>query len=131
MEFDFKKAFIWIIVIAGILVFINSRYSLDDALTYSKTHPDPKVAPAIDFYVGSLQYMRSEYPKALVAYEQMLTEYPTCQYAPKALLRVGSIYQERNEFSKAKDAYAKYIEQFPTGDNIEIVKKKFEFVQFK
>jgi TolA-binding protein len=131
MEIDFKKAFIWIAVIVGIGVYINSRYTLDDALKYAKAHPDPKVSPAIDFYVGSLQYMRSEYPQALAAYEQMLTDYPTCQYAPKALLRVGTIYQERNEFQRAKDAYAKYIEQYPSGDSIDIVKKKFEYVQFK
>lgn len=131
MEIDLKKIVIWLVVIIGVGAYINSRYTLEDAVSYAKTHPDPSMSPRIEAYVGGLQYMRSEYPKALNAYEQMLTDYPTCQYAPKALLRVGTIYQERNDFAKAREAYEKYIEQFPEGANIDTVKKKYEFIKFK
>lgn len=131
MEFNFKKFFIWVFIIIAAGVYISRNYTFQDVLAYENKHQDWTWGPKIDYYVGGGYFLRERFPEAAGAYEQLLTNYPTCQYAPYALYRLGTAYQNLERWDKARGAFEKYMEQFPQGTEVEMVNKKYEFIKFK
>jgi TolA-binding protein len=131
MEFNFKK-WLWVLALfIGLGIYIRTHYTFEDLLTYSKNNPHPTLSPKIDYYVGMSSYLRSKYPLSKQAFEQLLTDYPTCQYAPKALFRLGNIYAEQRQWDKARELYRNYLEQYPEGPHAGIVRSKYEVIKFR
>lgn len=130
-SFSLKKPLIILAVIIGAIVYIRSHYTFEDALRYAKKNPHRSYSEKIEYRIASWQFMRAKYPKAARAYEQLLTQHPTSQYAPKALLRLGDAKLKMLRYKEATSAWAKYIEDYPDGPDIAIVKKKHEYNKFK
>jgi len=131
MEINFKKWFFILAVIAGLAVYIDSHYTLKDVLEYSQKHPDPSLSPKVDYYVAMAYSLRSKDAESIFAFQQLLTDYPTCQYAPRALILLGNAYSEKNRWDDARDSYQRYIDQFPEGPDIEIARKKYEIIKYR
>ena len=131
MEIDFKKWFFILAVVVGLGFYVKSHYTFKDVLAYSKSHPDPAMSPKLDYYVGEAHYLRSEYPESAEAFEQLLSGYPTCQYAPKALVRLGTIYTDQRQWEKARAHLERYLEEYPNGPDNKIMQTKYDAVKFK
>lgn len=131
MEIDLKKWFFIIAVVAGLGFYVRSHYTFKDVLSYSKSRPDPKVSPKLDYYVGMAHYLRSEYPESAEAFEQLLADYPTCQYAPQALYKLGTIYIDQMQWEKARTHLQRYLDDYPDGPEIKLVQNQFDTVKFK
>lgn len=131
MEFNFRRAFfILMTAIAGIY-YIQTHYHLKDVLSYSHRHPNRVISPKLDYYVGMAYYMRSRHPESVAAFQQLLTDYPTCQYAPGGLLRMGQSQEELGRWAEAREAYQRYLEEFPEGRQKGLVQRKYEALKFK
>src|SRR5690349_8256325 len=115
MEFDFKKFFVFVFILCGAIVYIKSHYTPQDVLDYAKRNPNPKVSPALDYYVGMGYFSRSEFEPAKKAFTQLLTDYPTSQYSDNGFLRLGESYEALHDWAGAKESYEKYLELFPDG----------------
>ncbi len=126
-----KKGLIAVAVVIGLLFFIKTQYSLDDALKYAKDHPHPINSPRIEYYVATTLYLRDRPKEAVVAYNQLLMARPTCQYAPKALFRKGTAHQGLRQWQKAREAYKIYMKYFPKGKDFSKVSTKFEVIKFE
>ena len=129
--FDFKKFFIWLFVLVAAFVFVTKTYTLDDVLAYADKNPHRPSSEKIAYFVGAIHFQKSEYPQALKAYEQVLTDFPTGQYAPKALFRKGTMHLSLNQWTLARESYELYMKDYADGEDIEAVKKKYEYVKFK
>lgn len=125
-----KSAFV-VGIFIGIFAYCHYKYTFQDTLQYARERNDEKWSPRITWYTGSYLWFRDRPEDSMVAYKQILTEYPTCQYAPKAMMRVADIYKNRNSYAEAKELYEKYLELYPEGQEVEVVKKKYEYVKFK
>ncbi|MFH1723534.1 MAG: tetratricopeptide repeat protein [Elusimicrobiota bacterium] len=124
----------WIIILAILIGggwYVKTHYTPQDVLKYAKEHPDPKKAAKLEYYVGTYYFARDRKAEMVGAYNQLLTDHPTCQYAPKALLRVGNYYKDQRDYDTARELYLRYMEDFPEGFDINKVKQKYEFVKFK
>jgi TolA-binding protein len=130
-EVNFKKFFIIVAVLSAAVWYVTKYYDVQDALKYAQEHRDLGKEPKVEFYIGSLYYLRSDYPHAIEALLPMLQAYPTCQYAPKALLRLGNSYQYSQKWDGAREAFNIYLQYFPKGPEIEAVKAKMEIIKFK
>ena len=131
MDFSLKKPFIILVVLIGAFFYIRSHYTIRDALRYAKKHPNSDLSEKVEYYAGAYYFFKSEYPKAINAYKQLLTDYPTGQYAPKALLRSGDAHQKAFQWEQAREKYLKYMSEFPDGKDISVVQKKYEYIKFK
>src|SRR5687768_11733409 len=128
MELGDLKKFLWIgLALLGLAYYVNAHYTLNDVLTYAKKNPDPKIAPALDYYVGMTYFARSDYGPATKAFEQLLQDYPTSQYVAKTLYRAGLSYEELRRWDRAKSVYEQYMEQFPNGAHVDMVKRHYEY----
>ena len=124
----------WLIIFAIFIaatVYIRKNYGYEDVLKYSKENPHSEWSPKIDYYVGMAYYMRDDYPEARGAFDQLLTGYPTSQYAPKALLRKGTIEMSMRKWGDARRSFETYMKEWPEGGDMDKVKKKYEFIKFK
>lgn len=130
-DFSLKKPLIILAVCIGAIAYVRSHYTLDDALRYAKKNPHSEFSEAVEYRIGSLYFMRAKYPQAIRAYRQLLTDYPTSQYAPKALLRLGDAELKMLRYAKAREAWEQYMEEYPNGPDIGIVRKKHEYNKFK
>lgn len=126
-----KKFFFSVVFVIFAVGYIRSHYTFHDVVVYTKAHPDPKLSPKTDYFVGMATYLRSDYPTSIEAFTQLLTDYPTCQYAPKAMLRLGTMYSEQQKWEDARIQFQRYIEEYPSGPDIETVKNKYESIKFK
>jgi TolA-binding protein len=119
-----------ILVLYGAYYFANRHYQLHDALLYAKKHPEAKWAPALDYYVGTAYYLRDNHANSEEAFSQLLTDYPTCQYAPSAMVRLDDSAEENRHWDVARQALKQYVENYPDGRDIGIVRRKLELLNY-
>ena len=130
-EINFTKIFIILFVFVGTVIYIRSNYTYMDVLAYSEKHPHPSISPRVEYWIGRAQYHRDVFPESHQAFDQMLKDYPTCQYAPDALYYKGLMYSDGRKFAHACLQYEKYMKMFPEGKRIRQIEKKHEFIKFK
>lgn len=113
-----------ILIAAG--YYARRQYTAQDVLAYSKSHPDDRYSPALDYYIGMGYFLKSRYEPAAQAFSQLLTDYPTCQYAEKGFLRLGESYEELRQWTEAKETYQKYLDLYPDGKNKSLIQNKID-----
>lgn len=120
------------IVVAALLYggywYASRRYDFDSALKYAKTHPSPRLAPAIDYYVGLAYYQRAQYGKSQAAFTQLLTDYATGPYAAKGLLKLSEVATENKDFGTAREALNRFKEEFPDHPQRDLAEKRLELL---
>lgn len=121
------------IVIIGALLYggywyASRHYDFETALAYAKKNPSPKLAPAIDYYVGLAYYQRAEFPKAQAAFQQLLTDYPTCPYAAKGLLRLSEVAMENRDYATVRSSLQTFLEQYPDHKDRHLATKRLEVI---
>lgn len=123
-----KKLIIAAALLYGGYWYAKRHYDFDAVLRYAKTHPSPRLAPAIDYYVGLAYYQRAEFEKSQEAFTQLLTDHPTSQYAPKGLLRLSEVAAERRDWDGARAALNRFKEEFPDHPQRDMADKRLELL---
>lgn len=122
---------VWLVVI-GLLYggywYASRHYDFQSALQYAKKNPSPKLAPAIDYYVGLAYYQRAEFPKAQAAFQQLLTDYPTGPYAANGLLRLSETALENKDYGTVRSSLTTFLEQYPDHPKRHIATKRLEVI---
>ncbi len=126
-----KKFLIIVLALYGACYYVGSNYHPHDALAYAKKHPQAKWAPAADYYVGFAYYQRGRYEPAQEAFNQLLMDYPTCQYVPKALVYLSDVQETNHDWEAAKSSLTRYAEDFPNGADISLVTKRLELLKYR
>lgn len=108
--------------------YASRHYDFQTALAYAKKNPSPKLAPAIDYYVGLAYYQRAEFEKSQAAFTQLLTDYPTGQYTDKALLRMSEVAMENKDYDTVRDSLKRFLEEFPQHPQRQIATKRLELI---
>lgn len=120
------------LVIAGLLYggywYASRHYDFQSALVYAKKNPSPRLAPAIDYYVGLAYYQRAEYGKSQEALTQLLTDYPTGQYTDKALLRLSEVAYQNKDYDTVRASLTRFKEEFPHHSQRSIAEKRLELI---
>ncbi|MBI5200902.1 MAG: tetratricopeptide repeat protein [Elusimicrobia bacterium] len=132
MDFGWLKNLIYaFLIFCGTAYYINTHYTFEDVLKYSQTHPSKDYSPMIVYYTGMSQFMQDKHDGAITSFQQLLADYPTCQYAPIAMVRLGSSLMERNRYAEAREIFEKYFEEFPNDKHKKTVEDKYEYIKFK
>jgi TolA-binding protein len=121
----------WIVAIAllyGGWWYASRHYDFQSALVYAKAHPSPKLAPAIDYYVGLAYYQRAEFEKSQAAFSQLLTDYPTGPYEAEGLLRISEVAMETRDFETVRASLTRFKEEFPEHPQRHIAEKRLELI---
>ncbi|MBI3299715.1 MAG: tetratricopeptide repeat protein [Elusimicrobia bacterium] len=125
-----KYILIIVLVVTG-FKYGMKHFDLGDVYTWAKARPYHETRAKAIYYVGMVYYLQDKTDGSITAFNQLLADHPTCQYASKALFRLGNVQRSLNHFEEARSAYERYIEQFPNGPDIQAVQNNYEFVKFK
>lgn len=123
-------------VIVGALLYggywyASRHYDFQTALAYAKKNPSPKLAPAIDYYVGLAYYQRAEFEKSQAAFTQLLTDYPTGQYTAKALLRMSEVAMKTKDYDTVRSSLQRFKEEFPDHPQRDLADKRLDLIYNK
>lgn len=123
------------LVIVGLLYggywYASRHYDFQSALVYAKKNPSPKLAPAIDYYVGLAYYQRAEFDKSQVAFQQLLTDYPTGPYAANGLLRLSEVAMENKDYDTVRSSLKTFLEQYPDHPRKNLATQRLELIYNK
>ncbi len=123
-----KKFYFFVVICSGVWWYASKRFNFSDAMTYAQQHSNAAWAPKVEYSVGMVYYQRSDYQKAEDTFNQLLTDFPTGQYAAKGLLRLSDAAEENRDWPTAKDAIARYLEQFPDDPDRPLAEKRKEYL---
>lgn len=126
-----KKYLLAVALLYGVCHYGAKYLKFDDTLKYAKQNKASDWAQPTDYYVGVIYYQRSEYPKAQEAFTQLLTDFPTGQYAARGLIMLSDAAQYNRDYETAKASLVRYIEEFPEGQDIVIAKKNLELIRYQ
>ena len=126
-----KKVIIVLLVVWGAFYYVGHHYDLNDTLKWAKKNRQSPWAPKVDYYVGLIYYQRSQFGPAQEAFTQLLTDFPTAQYAPKALIRMADAAESNLNWEAAKGALSRYLEEYPEGQDLEIAKKRLDILKYQ
>lgn len=124
------KLLIILLSLYGMYYAVNRYASLKNALEYSRAHPSPTLSPKIDYYAGRIYYQADYSFEAEEAFTQLLTGYPTCQYAPSALLYLSFAASNNRHWGVAREALTRYTEEFEKEPDIQLVRKNLEMLNY-
>ena len=131
MKLLLNKWSILIMIIAGSVYYVRDHYDYEDLLIVAAKDEGNPRSEQIEYYVGMIYFMRDDYPRAVKAFNQLLTNHPTSYYAPKALARAGLAYKEHNKYDHAREMYHKYLTYFPNHSMKNTVQKRWTHIKFQ
>jgi TolA-binding protein len=120
-----------VLALYGAYWYVAKHYEFHDTLAYAKKHPTASWAPATDYYVGLAYYQREDYHSSQEAFQQLLTDYPTCSYEASALFFLEDSAEYNHDWETAATAVNQYLEDFPKGKDIEIMTKRKELLHYQ
>ncbi|MDB6153546.1 MAG: Tetratricopeptide 2 repeat protein, partial [Chthoniobacteraceae bacterium] len=91
-----------------------------------KKAPFNKIAPLAQFNIGQALEKQSKFPEALVAYQTVISRYPTDAIADDAQYQIGYVrlreYREgsndRASAQKAREAFEDFISRYPQSEKV-------------
>ncbi|MEZ6852123.1 tol-pal system protein YbgF [Halodesulfovibrio aestuarii] len=80
---------------------------------YEKTYPKSKLAANAKFWQGEAYFQMKNYPRATLAYEDVIKKYPHSNKYPQALLKQGLSFIKQGKTNAGKFRLNQLIEKFP------------------
>ena len=125
-----KYAFVVLILFGG-YYYISRHASLESSLQYVEQHKDASWAPRANYTIGFIYHEREEYGKSKEAFTQLLTDYPTGQFAASGLFYLEDSAEYTHDWETAKTALDRYLEEYPDGKYIPLMRQRRELLRYQ
>ncbi|MDD5629936.1 MAG: tetratricopeptide repeat protein [Elusimicrobia bacterium] len=125
------KYLVVVLAVAGGFYAVSRHASLESGLQYVSQNKGAFWAPRASFTIGFIYYQREDYSKAKEVFTQLLTDYPTCQFAARGLFYLEDSAESIRDWDTAKAAADRYIEEHPTGDRIELMRRRQQMLRYQ
>ncbi|MCX5797871.1 MAG: tetratricopeptide repeat protein [Elusimicrobia bacterium] len=124
------KYVLCVLALAGGYYYLSRHASLEASLQYVTQHKGASWAPRANYTIGWIYHQREEYGKAEAAFTQLLTDYPTGQFAAPALVYLEDSAESVKDWDAAKAALDRYIEEHPDGAEIKLMRERREMLHY-
>jgi tetratricopeptide (TPR) repeat protein len=131
LRFLLQPKVIVLLLLIGGVYYVRNHYDYEDLLKVAAKDEGNPRSQQIEYYVGMIYYARNDYPRAIKAFDQLLTNHPTSYYAPKALARAGLAYKEQQKYEHAREMYFKFLTYFPDHSMRNTVQKRWNHIKFQ
>lgn len=125
------KFILFLLALYGGYVNVTGHYGLHefhDFVVYSAKHKDSPLSEPIDYYAGTIYYLRASYPQAEEALSQLLIDHPDTRYAAPALVKLEDAQEYDRNWDGARESCQKYIDRHADGSDIELMRKRLELL---
>jgi len=120
-----------VLALAGGYYYLSRHASLEASLQYVARHKGASWAPRANYAIGFIYHERDDCGKAKEAFTQLLTDYPTCQFAASGIFYLEDSAECTHDWDAAKTALDRYIEEYPDGKHIRIMRQRREMLRYQ
>jgi outer membrane protein assembly factor BamD (BamD/ComL family) len=120
-----------VLALFGGYYYISRHASLESSMKYVTEHKGASWAPRANYTIGFIYREREEHGKAQEAFTQLLTDYPTCQFAASGLFYLEDAAESTHDWGVAKTALDRYLEEYPDGKYIPIMRQRREMLRYQ
>lgn len=126
-----KKLIFFALVVGGFWWYATHKFNFADTMAYAQKHPSSSWAPAVEYSIGMVYYQRDDFPKAQETFTQLLTDFPTGQYAARGMLRLSEAAEENRDYATEKEILDRFLEEYPDHPDKNIAIKRRELLYNK
>ena len=91
-------------------------------------YPKDTLAPNAKYWSGESLYARGDFPGAIIAFKQLVSEVPQHLKAVDALLKIGMSYAHIGDMENAKFYLDILVEDFPDSNAAKLARKRLESI---
>jgi hypothetical protein len=125
-----KPVLIFFAIVIGAGVGFYTVLQNGSLLRFLDSHPQPKVVPAVEFYIAEGFYIWNELQDSATYYQRIAERYPNSSYADDAFFGyLQSLDDMNTPHWKLFEGYTSYVERFPNGNHLEIAKKRVDYTR--
>jgi len=123
------KFLVLVLVLGGGFYYLTRSASLDSGMELVARHKDATWAPRANYAIALVYHQRGEYPKSQEAFTQLLTDYPTCQFAASGLFYLEDAAEYNHDWDTVKSALDRYASDYPDGPDFMLMQKRREVLR--
>ncbi len=98
-------------------------------LAFLKDHPDTPLSDNAQFWIGEIYFKQHQYEAAILAYEDVIKNYPNSNKLPDTLLKQGLAFLELGDKIDARIILENLIKKYPNTEQAKIAKNKLKTIK--
>ncbi|MFH1259308.1 MAG: tetratricopeptide repeat protein [Elusimicrobiota bacterium] len=91
---------------------IGEGKNLEELERYAKKYKGSKFAGELYWHIGAMTYEVKDYPKAIIYFEEVVSNYSNTPSAKQAAFYLGECYYLKNDYKRAIIAYKNFLNSF-------------------
>ena len=118
---------------AAFLLLKNAQYnaSREGFEQFLEKFPNDTLADNAQYWIGELYSVQKQYREALVAFNQVLTRWPTSAKVPPSLLKIGYAFYELGDMAHARASLTKLITDYPDSSAVAMARRRLQDIAQK
>lgn len=103
--------------------------SMEGFKRFLSEFPNSDRADNAQFWIGECLMAQKQYKKAILAYEDVIKNYPTGNKVPNAMLRQAIAFQKIDDNTMSRLLFEKVVKEFPNSSEAEIAKAELKKIK--
>jgi tol-pal system protein YbgF len=96
---------------------------------FLKQYPNTELSDNAQFWIGETYYLKKDFDKAILAYENVIAKYPEGDKVPAALFKQALAFLELKDKTNARNLLKRVIEKYPHTEQAEMAKKRLDAIK--
>ncbi|MBF0462428.1 MAG: tol-pal system protein YbgF [Magnetococcales bacterium] len=98
---------------------------------FLEKYPEDTLADHAQYWIGELYSVQKQYREALVAFNQVLTRWPTSAKVPPSLLKIGFAFYELGDMANARASLTKLVNDYPDSSAVAMARQRLQDIAQK
>ena len=118
---------------AALLLLRSGQYnaSREGFEKFLEKYPNDTLSDHAQYWIGELYSVQKQYREALVAFNQVLTRWPTSDKVPPCLLKIGFAFYELGDMANARASLTKLVNDYPDFSQMAMARQRLQEIAQK
>jgi TolA-binding protein len=124
-----KNLIVFFLCILGFIML--GEYLVDSGKfdQFLDAHPNPGVVPYIDYYIGEIHVVFTDFDSAIYRFERVVKNYPEFKDMPKVMFAIAQSYDDLGNKTLAIREYSKLLKAYPESEYGETARTRLEYLR--
>jgi hypothetical protein len=124
-----KKLIITVIVLIGLLIFLNDFTRTGKLEVFFDEHPNPSLNSKVEYVLALLTDLSNKKVSAELRYRRIVALYPDQSVTASAWANMIEILDNQGDQKRVMEEAQKFVEKYPDDERAELLKKKMSIIQ--
>jgi tol-pal system protein YbgF len=104
----------------------NMTKAREEFSAFLEKNPKHELAANANYWLGESYYGEKRYDQAVLAFQEVIKNFPTREKAPAALLKQGMAFKEMGDAKSARFVYRKLLDEYPKAEEAAKAREKLK-----